>query len=94
MNDSIEGKRPIIEALRSHVPVKRILMADNLKRDGLVEDLLRKARNADVPVKMVPRRVLDERSERGSHQGFIAETKPFPYCSMSDILARADADAQ
>ena len=94
MTDFIEGKRPIIEALRSHVPIKRILMADNLKRDGLVEDLLRKARNADAPIKMVPRRVLDERSERGSHQGLIAETKPFPYCSMSDILARADADAQ
>ena len=36
MADYIEGKRPIIEALRTQVPIKRILLADNAKRDGLV----------------------------------------------------------
>ena len=30
MADFIEGKRPVIEALRTHVPLKYILMADNL----------------------------------------------------------------
>ena len=37
MADYIEGKRPIIEALRTQVPIKRILLADNAKRDGLVD---------------------------------------------------------
>ena len=41
MADYIEGKRPVIEALRTHVPIKRVLIADNLTRDGLVEDILR-----------------------------------------------------
>ena len=43
MADYIEGKRPIIEALRTNVPVKRVLLADNVKRDPLIEDILRKA---------------------------------------------------
>lgn len=85
MADYIEGKRPIIEAFRGKVPLKRILMADNNKRDGLTEDILRKARQNDVPVKEVPRKVLDERSARGSHQGFIAEAKPFDYAEATAI---------
>lgn len=93
MADYIEGKRPVVEALRTHVPMKRILIADNLKRDSLVEDVLRKARKFGVPVFTVPRRELDEMSERGSHQGVIAEAKPYEYCSMSEIFAAAEAHA-
>ena len=69
MADYIEGKRPIIEALRTNVPVKRVLLADNVKRDPLIEDILRKAKRFDVPVDNVPRKKLDDLSERGSHQG-------------------------
>ena len=72
MADYIEGKRPVIEALRTHVPIKRVLIADNLTRDGLVEDILRKAKKVDVPVTTVRRRDLDDKSERGSHQGVMA----------------------
>ena len=50
MADFIEGKRPVIEALRTGVPIKSILMADNVQRDGLIEDILRKAKRFDVPV--------------------------------------------
>ena len=41
MADYVEGKRPVIEAMRTDVPLKKILMADNAKRDGMVEDILR-----------------------------------------------------
>ncbi|MBR2790806.1 MAG: 23S rRNA (guanosine(2251)-2'-O)-methyltransferase RlmB, partial [Eggerthellaceae bacterium] len=50
MAEYIEGKRPVIEALRTGMPVKRVLLADNAKRDGLIEDILRKAKAADVEV--------------------------------------------
>ena len=54
MADFIEGKRPVIEALRTHVPLKYILMADNLSQgDSLVRDIQRKAKNLDVPIKKV-----------------------------------------
>ena len=56
MADFIEGKRPVIEALRANMPFKRILMADNLKKDSLVGDIERKARKFNVPVQLVPRK--------------------------------------
>lgn len=89
MAEFIEGKRPIIEALRENVPLMRILMADNLKRDPLVQDVLRKAKQRNVPVEKVPRQKLDDISQRGVHQGFIAYTEPFTYVGVGDVIARA-----
>ena len=84
MADFIEGKRPVIEALRTHVPLKYILMADNLSQgDSLVRDIQRKAKNLDVPIKKVSKKKLDEVSERGSHQGVMAEAAPFNYVNTA-----------
>ena len=93
MADYIEGKRPIVEALRTHVPMKCILMADNVQRDSLINDILRKAKKYDVPVKSISRKKLDEVSERGSHQGVMAETKPFDYVNVTTILEAAEKSA-
>jgi 23S rRNA (guanosine2251-2'-O)-methyltransferase len=90
MADFIEGKRPVIEALRTHVPLKCILMADNLSQgDSLVRDIQRKAKNLDVSIKKVSKKKLDEISERGSHQGVMAETAPFNYVNVTTILDEA-----
>lgn len=91
MADYIEGKRPVIEALRTGVPIKSVLMADNVQRDGLIEDILRKAKRAGATVEMVPRKVLDGKSERGSHQGVMAKAAPFPYVGIGDVI---DASAR
>ena len=85
MADYIEGKHPVIEALRVGIPLTQIMVADNLKRDGLLADIERKARRADVPVKQVPRKKLDEISSRGSHQGVIAVAREFDYVSVRQI---------
>ena len=90
MPDYIEGKRPVIEALRTHVPLREILMADNLKHDSLVTDIERKARNRGITVRTVSRKRLDELSERGSHQGVMAQSEPFSYVGVRDITNAAD----
>lgn len=90
----IEGKRPVLEALREGVPVRCVLVADNLKRDGLVSDALRKARARDIPVQEVPRKRLDEKSARGSHQGIMAEAEDFRYADLSEVCAAAQRQAE
>lgn len=94
MPDYIEGKRPVIEALRTGVPMRRILMADNIKRDPLVNDVQRKAKRFGVEVQLVARKKLDDISERGSHQGVIAEAKPFEYRGIYDLIDLANAYAE
>ena len=94
MADYVEGKRAVIEALRTDVPLKKILLADNAKREPMIEDILRKARQRDLPVIDVPRSELDQKSARGSHQGVMAETRPFPYVGVGDIVGAAQTYAE
>lgn len=94
MAEYIEGKRPVIEALRTNVPMECVLIADNLQRDGLVQDILRKAKSREIPVKTVRRADLDKKSERGSHQGVMAQAKPFQYASVGEIIAKAAKQAE
>ena len=93
MADHIEGKRAVIEALRTRVPLTAVLLADNIQRDSLVNDILRKAKQQNVPVKEMSRKRMDEMSARKSHQGVMAQTKPYAYASLNDILKVAEAHA-
>ena len=93
MADYIEGKRPVVEALRTGVPMRCVFMADNIKRDPLVNDIQRKAKRQNVEVKLVPRKQLDDMSARGSHQGVIAEARPFQYMGINELIDSACAYA-
>ena len=56
----------------------------------MVGDILRKARQRDIRVDKVSRKKLDELSVRDSHQGVIAEAKPFGYVGIGDVIAAAE----
>ena len=94
MADYIEGKRPVIEAFRTGVPMRRILMGDYMKRDPMIEDIMRKAKRNGVKVIQVPRAELDEKSARGSHQGVMAEAAPFNYAGIGKVIDDANKYAE
>ena len=94
MTDFIEGRRALVEALRTDVPMRYVLMADNVKRDSLISDIERKCRQRDIEVRKVPKKKLDDMSERGSHQGVMGATKPFEYVGTRDIVNAAQAYAE
>lgn len=93
MSGYIEGKRAVIEALRTDVPLTCVYMADNIKREPLINDILRKARQRAVEVKTVSRAELDKRAGKDTHQGVVAHARPFPYRGIGDIIAGALAYA-
>ena len=89
MAEYIEGKRPVIEALTRKMPIEIVLVADNQKEDSLTQTILRKCRQSGIPVKRVPRKELDAKSERESHQGVMARTKPYPYVGIGELIDAA-----
>ena len=86
----IEGRNAVIEALRARMPLKRILIAEGTKPDRGLEEIVRRAKEAGVPVDRVPKRVLDAKSERGAHQGVIADAKPYAFATLDSVLARSE----
>jgi len=86
---TIEGRNAVIEALRAEMPLRRILVADGLKPDRAIDEIVRRAREAGVAVARVSRKEIDAKSERGAHQGVLAEARPFEFATVEAVLARA-----
>lgn len=84
----VEGRNPVMEALRAGRPIEKILVAKG-SREGAVRDILKIARERGIVVQEVDRRRLDSISQTGAHQGIIALTVPYAYVSVEDILERA-----
>lgn len=93
-NEIIYGKRAVIEALRSGVPLRRVAVADNVARDSMVNDILRKAQRGSVAVELLPRKKIEELCGAGfsSSQGVAAETRPFAYAELARIVDAAAAE--
>ncbi len=87
--DFIEGRRAAAEALRCKFPVKRALIAEGQGSDAALARLVDELSRANIPIKTVPRGLLDAISSHGAHQGVALEVGAFPYADLSDIIARA-----
>jgi len=83
----IEGKNPLIELFRSGHPVTKILLADGLKQDKAVTEILCLARTKNIPVERVPRHMIDGQSANAVNQGVIAYAAAKEYAGLDDLLA-------
>jgi 23S rRNA (guanosine2251-2'-O)-methyltransferase len=82
----IEGRRPVVEALRSGRPVDRILLASGVGRAALA-DLLDLAERRGVEVATVPRSLIDAEAHSGAHQGVLAVVAPIEPIDLIELLA-------
>jgi 23S rRNA (guanosine2251-2'-O)-methyltransferase len=85
----IEGRNAVIEALKAEVPIARILMAQSTSKDRSIETLRTLAVKRGVAVEEVARARIDEISERGAHQGVIAQAAPFSFTPLGEVIAQA-----
>lgn len=86
--DQIEGRNPVIEALRAGREIDRLYIQDGCK-DGPILTILREARKKNLYINYMPKERMDHLSLTGSHQGVIARAAAFAYASVDDILNKA-----
>ena len=86
MADIIEGKNPVLEALRAGRPVNKIMMAMGIKSDSAISEILDKAREKKVPVEYVERYILDRQSSKGNGRGIIAFIASHDYVTLDELL--------
>lgn len=87
MNDIIEGRNPVTEALKAERDIEKILYSGV---DGSIKKILGIARDRGIPTVKTDKRKLDEISETKSHQGVIAFASAHSYCTVEDILKVAE----
>lgn len=86
MSDIIEGKNPVLEALKSGRPVNKILLAKGLKPDSTISEIVEEARNKKIPVEYTDRHALDRQSVTGESRGVLALAAARDYASLDDLL--------
>lgn len=88
VENQVEGRNPVLEALRSRRTIEKILVAKG-ERTGSIREILKKARENKIVIQEVERSRLDQLSVSGAHQGVIAFVTPYTYVTIDHILKRA-----
>lgn len=83
--DRIEGRNPVLEALRAGRTINKILTAKG-EREGSIKQIIAIAKEKGIVLQEVDRGSLDAISSTQSHQGVIAFAAAKYYVDVDDIL--------
>lgn len=84
----IEGRNPVIEALKNDVQIDRIVISKEIKESS-ISKIISMAKERNVLVKYVDNAALSKISENGRHQGVIAQAMEYEYKEIDDIFNNA-----
>jgi 23S rRNA (guanosine2251-2'-O)-methyltransferase len=87
MADIIEGRNPVLEALRSGRPLTRILVTDASRLQDPIAEIISRARTAGVSLELVSKEALIRMSPTGNHQGVIAFGASQKYLAVDDLFS-------
>ena len=88
--DIIEGRNPVIEALRAGRPISKILLDRNIQIRGAVDQILHLSRLKGVQVEYVDRQTLDQQGVTSSSQGVIALAAARAYVDLDYLFNVSD----
>ena len=88
MENKIEGRNAVLEALRAGKPIDKLYVLDGCP-DGPVRTIIREAKKGDTIINYVKKERLDQLSETGHHQGVIAMAASYEYATVEEILEKA-----
>ena len=79
----------MVEALRAHMPITSIYVAEGAERDGRLREVFRVAAERGVSLLEVPRNEMDRLTQGAVHQGLAAKVPAYEYAHPDDLLDRA-----
>jgi 23S rRNA (guanosine2251-2'-O)-methyltransferase len=82
------GVHPVLEALRAHRPLNRVLVMKGVTGPRL-QEIIGLCRELSVPVRFEPREALDRIAGSAAHQGVVALGAAAPHAELEDLLKGA-----
>lgn len=89
MEDTVIGRNPVLEAIKSGRSIDKLLIKKG-KYEGSIVPIVKKAKEAGIIIQEVDRAKLDAIAEGENHQGVIAYVSAHSYVSVDDILKKAE----
>jgi 23S rRNA (guanosine2251-2'-O)-methyltransferase len=88
-DDLLYGRNAVRESLRAgRRTSKRLFVAEGVREDERVKEILELARQQEVLVERVPRMLLDDLAHGGNHQGIALDAGEYPYADLEDVIER------
>ncbi len=87
-HELIAGRNPVLEAVRSGIPLTRVFMVGSSVSDERVGEVVRTATALGAPLLEVSRSELDRMTDDAVHQGVAIEVPPYAYREIDDLLER------
>ncbi|NLK73017.1 MAG: 23S rRNA (guanosine(2251)-2'-O)-methyltransferase RlmB [Clostridiales bacterium] len=88
MSDIIEGRNPVIEALKADREIEKVLIAKGAD-SGSVKKIIAMTKEKGIPIQYVEKPLLDKQSETNAHQGVMAYISAYKYSELEDIVFKA-----
>jgi 23S rRNA (guanosine2251-2'-O)-methyltransferase len=90
MSEILYGRNPVRECLRANRrPCHRLFLAQGVKRNAQLNEIIQLARQRSCPVEQRPRSELSHLARTREHQGIVLETTGYPYSDPIEILDSA-----
>src|SRR5262249_7417901 len=87
----IYGRWAALETMRAaRREIHQLVLADGIEEKNIILDLIAAAQQRNVPVKRIPRRMMDDIAKGGGHQGVVLRVGLYPYAELENILTLAD----
>lgn len=84
----VAGRRSVIELLKSGNPVVRVMVAKESAATAPLTEIRKRADDASVPVRVVPRGEIDRLATGLNHQGVVAVVGRYRYTPLERLLSR------
>ncbi len=84
----IYGHWAVMEALRAgRRNIEQLLVTETVETKGVVAEILAAAAERGIPVRRVPRRIIDDLAQGANHQNMAMRVGGYPYADLEDVLA-------
>ncbi|MFP4008661.1 MAG: 23S rRNA (guanosine(2251)-2'-O)-methyltransferase RlmB [Spirulinaceae cyanobacterium] len=93
-NDLIYGRHSVLAALESDRQLNRIWITPRLRYDPRFHNLINTTKAKGCVVDEVEPRRLSQITKGANHQGVAAQTAPYDYLDLPDLIAQAKAQSQ
>ena len=86
MQNQIEGKNPVLEALKAGRPINKILIAKDIERHSAIAEILHLSKEKRIPIEWLPADVIKSKSLLKAHQGIIAYASAKEYVDLNHLF--------
>lgn len=92
MAEFIYGNWAIVETMRAgRRRCEQLVLADGVEEKGTTAEIIELANSLNIPIKRMPRRILDDVAHQGNHQGAALRVNEYPYVDLDDIFQTAQS---